>query len=462
MTIWQPNLDKYKLPKYKALATAIGEAVTQGELKPGDKLPTHRKLADLLQVTVGTVTRAYAEAERKQLIESRVGSGTYVRGRSRSGEFEINHPDKDVIDLSFSFALVLNQTELLSEELKILSNDHKLLREILDYQTPGGIIHHREAGLKWLEMTGVYSGNTDRIIITNGGQHGFHTATTALCQSGDSVVSCGLSYPGFAVVNQQLGLRHIGLDWDDQGVLPQALRLACARFKPRVFYVNTRINNPTCEVMTERRIDEIAEIIREHQMWVIEDDVQGCLQDKSIPTFANRHPDITVYITSTSKALTGGLRIGYILPPPSIDRPIRHALKASCWMAAPMMAEIVSRWIDKGIALSIIETQQRIMRQRQALVSEYLKGHSYNSADHSYNVWLKLPENRQAQEFWQTLSSKNILVKPASAFVSGNFTPPQAVRFCVGGDTSDSDLKKALEIISTELKQPGPEIDFCF
>ncbi len=462
MTIWNPDISQYDLPKYKALATAIDDAIVSGELKAGDKLPTHRRLADTLSVTVGTVTRAYAEAERKQLIESRVGSGTFVKTHSSGNDFELNHPSKDVIDLSFSFALVLNQTEELAEELKALSSDAKLLREILEYQTPGGILRHREAGMKWLEMTGVYSGNTDRIIITNGGQHGFHTATAALCQSGDTVISCGLTYPGFSVVTQQLGLRHIGIEWDSEGILPKALRLACSRFKPRVFYVNTRINNPTCEVMTEQRIDEIAEILREHQIWVIEDDVQGCLQNKSIPTFANRHPDITVYITSTSKALTGGLRIGYILPPPSIDRTIRHALKASCWMAAPMMAEITSRWIEKGLALSIIQTQQKAMKKRQQMVSRYLNQYHYNSAEHSYNVWLKLPENRNAQEFCQSLAAQNVLVKPSTAFAAGNFVPPQAVRFCLGGDTNRSDLEKALEIIKTELQQPGPEIDFCF
>ncbi|GAB2189205.1 transcriptional regulator MdrR2 [Sessilibacter sp. MAH1] len=460
MTIWQPNLEKYSSPKYKALAQAIDDAIAKGELRPGEKLPTHRKLADLLGVTVGTVTRAYAEAERKHLIESKIGSGTFVRTTGSGTSFEISHAEQGVIDLGFSFALPLNQAELLSQELQLLSQDKKILQHILEYQPPGGMLHHREAGLQWLDITGIQSAEMERLIITNGGQHGFHSATAALCQAGDTALSCGLTYPGFSAVAQQLGLRHVGLEWDDQGVLPEAVKLACQRFKPRILYVNTRINNPTCEVMTEARIDSIAEILREHQVWVIEDDVQGCLQDKTLPTFTNRHPDISVFVTGTSKALTGGLRIGYLLAPQAVDRAIRSAVQASCWMAAPMMAEIVSRWITNGTAQNIINSQRDIMDKRQKLVGEFLKDSSFKAAEKGYNVWLPLPETRRAQEFTKSLANRKVLVKPSTAFAAGHFNAPQAIRFCTGGHTSLADLRTALEIISDELKQPGPELDF--
>ena len=78
MTIWTPILDS-ALPKYLALAQAIEEAINQGELKPEDKLPPQRRLADAIKVTIGTISRAYIEAERRGLVTAKMGSGTYVR-----------------------------------------------------------------------------------------------------------------------------------------------------------------------------------------------------------------------------------------------------------------------------------------------------------------------------------------------------------------------------------------------
>ena len=97
MTIWIPDLSSSVGPRYKAIAEALAIDVRNGTLKAGDRLPTHRDLAYRLGVTVGTVTRAYAEAQRRGLIEGHVGRGSFLaqpvnlpaasasRSRSRAG-----------------------------------------------------------------------------------------------------------------------------------------------------------------------------------------------------------------------------------------------------------------------------------------------------------------------------------------------------------------------------------------
>src|SRR5215475_14921552 len=80
MTIWQPDLASVAGPRYLAIVDALADDLDHGRLRAGDRLPTHRDLAYRLGVTVGTVTRAYAEAERRGLIKGEVGRGTYIRG----------------------------------------------------------------------------------------------------------------------------------------------------------------------------------------------------------------------------------------------------------------------------------------------------------------------------------------------------------------------------------------------
>ena len=96
MTIWQPELESDK-PRYVAIADAIARDTASGRLTPGSRLPTHRDLADLIGVTVGTVTRAYSEAARRGLISGEVGRGTFVRALP---EATAAVSDNGVIDLS--------------------------------------------------------------------------------------------------------------------------------------------------------------------------------------------------------------------------------------------------------------------------------------------------------------------------------------------------------------------------
>ncbi len=87
MTIWVPSIEHMTGPRYRAIAQAIGDAIARGGLAPGEKLPPQRRLADALGVTVGTVTRGYAEAEHRGWVSARVGSGTYVKERRPSHVF---------------------------------------------------------------------------------------------------------------------------------------------------------------------------------------------------------------------------------------------------------------------------------------------------------------------------------------------------------------------------------------
>ena len=82
MTKWSPDLDELAGPRYVAIADALAADISNGRLPAGTRLPTHRDLAWELKVTVGTVSRAYAEAERRGLIYGEVGRGTYVRERT--------------------------------------------------------------------------------------------------------------------------------------------------------------------------------------------------------------------------------------------------------------------------------------------------------------------------------------------------------------------------------------------
>ena len=76
---------------FLAIADAIGRAIEAREPRPGEKLPPQRPLAKALDADLTTVTRGYAEARRRGLIEAAVGRGTFVRDAGSSA-----HPSAGV------------------------------------------------------------------------------------------------------------------------------------------------------------------------------------------------------------------------------------------------------------------------------------------------------------------------------------------------------------------------------
>ena len=100
MTIWVPDLRARRGPRYLAIADALGDDAGAGRLRAGTRLPTHRDLADRLGLTVGTVTRAYAEAARRGLVAGEVGRGTFVRAPVRPGQAGAPAEGPDFVDLS--------------------------------------------------------------------------------------------------------------------------------------------------------------------------------------------------------------------------------------------------------------------------------------------------------------------------------------------------------------------------
>jgi DNA-binding GntR family transcriptional regulator len=81
-TTWAPDLTQFPGPKYLGLSRALRDAIRSGELPANSQLPTVRDLAWRLQLTPGTVARAYQLAKQEGLLAATVGRGTFVAAQS--------------------------------------------------------------------------------------------------------------------------------------------------------------------------------------------------------------------------------------------------------------------------------------------------------------------------------------------------------------------------------------------
>jgi DNA-binding transcriptional MocR family regulator len=467
MTIWNPRLDvdPGDAPLYLNLARAIEADVRAGVLAPGDRLPTHRDLADRLGVNVGTISRAYAECERGGWIQGEVGRGTFVRGaapRRVEDRFSGLAPDPaaGVIDLGLNVP-VSSLAPDLADALRSLAAEIEGLgagarrssedgRELLDYPPPQGALRDREAGVQVLAAHGVPA-PVERVTVCAGGQHGLAVCLGAVCRPGDTVAAEQLAYPGLRALAEARGLRVEPVEMDAHGIVADAFERACTAVRPRALYLAPTFQNPTaCTLPAERR-EQIAEIARRHGVFLIEDDVHRMLEPDGPPPLAALAPELTLYVASLSKCLAPGLRVGWIAAPGALHDRVVEEVWSSIWSVSPLTTALAAAWVRDGTFARVAKERRDEARARQELAGEVFAGlpagFGVRSAPTACHAWLELGEGWNATSFASTCRERGVGVSPADAFFLGRAAPPAAVRVSYSAASDRATLARALAVL---------------
>lgn len=445
--MWTPNLTP-DLPAYQALADAIAQAISKGELAPGDRLPPQRDLADKLGVNLGTVSRAYQLACQRGLTQGEVGRGTYVRSdRGGMSAFQQQAGGRALIDLSMNTPSPVHDPNL-SQLLQELARED--CQHLLRYQVPGGNAAQLEAGAEWLRRLGLKS-SPQELVVCGGAQHAIFLCFMLLADRGQTVLCEELTYPGAAAAARSLGLQVHAVALDEQGIQPEALERALRSTRAKVIYSLPTLHNPTTASLSKARRAQLAQIVERHQAWLIEDDILGGLLPKPPTPVAALIPERSFFVGSVSKLIAGGLRVAYVRPPQSWRQALVGSLQANAWMTSPISCELSGRLILSGAADLVLKQRRAEIFQRNQLAQEVLgEPFQLRTAD-TYHAWLELPQAWSGDAFSAELAQRGVLVRAATAFHVGRGAVPRAVRISLSGASSDTDLRTGLERIREVL-----------
>ncbi|MCA9626957.1 MAG: PLP-dependent aminotransferase family protein [Myxococcales bacterium] len=449
--MWIPKLAPEKAA-YQALADSIAEAISSGELAPGDRLPPQRELADALGVNLGTVSRGYQLACQRGLTQGEVGRGTYVRSdHGGMSAFEHQQSGRMLIDLSMNTPSPVHDPNL-SQLLRELARDD--CQHLLRYQVPGGNAAQLEAGAEWLSRLGL-AAQPAELFVCGGAQHAIFLCFLALTQRGQTVLCEELTYPGAAAAARSLGLQVHAVSLDDQGLEPEALDRALRSTRAKLIYALPTLHNPTTGSLSKHRRAEIAEIVERHQAWLIEDDILGGLLRKPPTPVASLIPERSFFVGSVSKLLAGGLRVAYVRSPPAWRQRLVSSLQASSWMTSPITCELSRRLILSGEVENILDSRRAEISERNRIARELLADFELRTAD-TYHGWLELPTPWSADAFTAELAQRGVLVRSATAFHLGRGAVPAAVRVSLSGARSDAELRVGLDRIRELLAAGAP------
>ncbi len=448
---WAPQLSRLGKPRYLAIADAIAEDIRNGKLSPSDRLPPQRKLARRLDIDFTTVARGYIEAQRRGLIESRVGHGTFVRAPAKRRHGPIaRHPE--IVDLSMNLPPEPDDPELLDrmqDGLEALGRD---LVYLMRYQGFGGVQADKDAASHWLRHR-MLAPPQDRLFIAPGAHPALLGILGVVAKAGDVLLSESLTYPGVRSIAAQLGLRHVGLPMDDDGVDAEAFADACKRLSPRALYLNPTLLNPTTHTIAPARRTEIIAIARRFGVAIIEDDPYGFLPVDGPPPFAALAPDITWHVAGLAKCLGAGLRIAYVVVPDVRSGWLfASSVRTATVMASPVTIALATRWIGDGTADALLAAVRQESMERQKLVSVILPKGSFRADPVGFHLWLSLPAPWTRSAFVGHTRSTGVSVVASDAFATEG-TPPEAVRVCLGGPADRSAVRSALEFMAHALAE---------
>jgi DNA-binding transcriptional MocR family regulator len=446
--MWLPNLDSRKGPVYRAIADAIDQDVQSGALRAGSRLPPHRDLADHLGVTVTTITRAYTEAARRGLINGHVGRGTFIRGQEAYDEAT---SDNSLIDLSIN--VLMPDREVANLAAHLFQRRVLPWTQLLGYAPRRGHLRHRQAMAIWLKQLGL-TVDPEHLVLTAGAQHGLQASFAALLGPGDTILTEDLTYSGARMLSQQMQLKMRGVAMDVEGLRPDALEMACRSTRARVLYCMPRMQNPTSAVMSERRRRQIAAIVEKYRLTLVEDDTYGFLSPERTP-LAPLIPHRTLFVTSLSKSLFPGLRLGCVVAPPSIVEKVAGAVWTSMISTSPIGADLLSGWIEDGTATRIMEWKRHEGAARQMMAKRLLTGERYQSHPLSHHVWLSLPARWSSDGFVAQARSRGVILNASSEFAVGDHQP-RAVRLCLGTPRTRAGLEQALTRVAECLMDRAP------
>tara|TARA_R110002050_G_scaffold1244_5_gene8830 strand:- start:135905 stop:137290 length:1386 start_codon:yes stop_codon:yes gene_type:complete len=452
--MWIPRIQTGSRLKYLGIVDAIESDIKHRVLKPGDKLPAQRAIAEHLKIDLTTVTRALNEATKKGLVETQRGSGSFIAQTAFSLYNLSSLTEGKNIDLSMNnppHPAIFNLHDEIVKGLAQLGTDGRAF-DHLNYQETAGNPRDREAGALWLSQR-IADINSDKLLISSGAHSALFSILSYLKHTYQRIAAPALSYPGLRSIADHLGFDVVGIAMDEQGMIPEYFEQSCQTKKPDILYLIPNIDNPTTATLPLARRQQLVAIAEQYNVIIIEDDPYAPFQDILLPSLYSLAPQRTWHIATLSKCISPALRVAYVVAP-DLEQALSLAekMRISNLMAPPLMTELASHWIRSGMLQQITHAIKLENTARHAIASTVFGQNNLTSSVVGPHIWLALPANWRALEFAEHAHRSGVSIVPSSAFVTES-TSTQAVRISLGGTIDSQSLTDAFSVLAGLLQQ---------
>lgn len=458
----------------RQLAQRLRNAITAGELKPGERLPATRSMATSLGLARGTVVEVFDQLTAEGYLEAKVGAGTRV-ATMPAGDM-VPAPASDSVNagdirLPASVARLTAVAQTLTPTLPIpfsiavpaagIAPDDNWRRlgnrvraskraQPTGYADPLGLQDLRVAIADYVRRARAVSCDPEQVIVTSGTQQGLYMAGRVLLERGEAAIAEDPAYPGLTAVLDDLGILTHRVPVDTQGIdvelgatlLPEA----------RAAFVTPSHQYPLGMPLSMSRRRALVGWAERNQAWIVEDDYDSELRyaGHPFPSMQGLNPSRVVYLGTFSKVLFPSLRLGYVIAPvPLVDafagaRAIldRHSPTAD--------QHVLAAYMQGGLFEAHIRRIRGLYSERRtALLSaiEEMLPHGYEiePSDQGMHVLLWLPQGMNDLKIAQRAQAVDLSVRPISTMYAAR--PRAGLMLGFGGFLPDQ-IRRAVRALA--------------
>ncbi|WP_418648670.1 PLP-dependent aminotransferase family protein [Thauera butanivorans] len=430
---------------YQDIADRTAALIADGVLRPGERLPSVRQACRRHGVSPVTVTQAYHLLESRGLIEARPKSGYFVRARLGHGLPEPAMSDPvgeatalQVSDFIFQIldsvrdpAIVPLGSSFPSPDLYPLDKLGRFLagagRKLAPLSTvtdlpPGNEELRRQIALRYLAQGAAVS--PQEIVITSGALEGINLCLQALTRPGDLIAVESPTFYAGLQASERLGLKVVEIpSHPREGVSLDALAGALRRHPVKACLFMLNFSNPTGSRVPDENRRALVELLRRHQVPLIEDDVYAELyfgRDAPAATKALDADGLVLHVSSFSKCLAPGYRVGWVAAGRHAREVQRQKFSTSLATAVPLQVALAGYMKRGGFDAHLRSLRRQLAEQEAMLVAgierHFPPGIRLARPDGGYFLWLELPPQADGLRLHQQALACGISIAPGPIF----------------------------------------------
>jgi DNA-binding transcriptional MocR family regulator len=428
---------------YEQIADTVEAQIRAGTYRPGDRIPSVRKLREQHGVSVSTVLEALRALEDRGLVRARPQSGHYVQTLPAAhAEPDASTPSGRARRVDAALAMRLNlgignpQAPTLGAavqgpELMPMAALNRLLSHVLrtqpaashSYDAPPGSAALRRVIAQRGVDTG-YSVSPDDVVITSGAKEAVYLSIHAVTRPGDTVAVESPGYYALLEVIGALGLRAVEIASHPRtGLDVDALARVVARRPIAAVAMASNFSNPTGALMPDAAKQRLVDLLARHDIPLVEDDVYGDLVfegPRPKPLKAFDRNGLVLHCASFSKTLSPGLRVGWAVPGRYQDRvELLKLVVNQATGVAPQLA--VAAFADSGGFERHLRRVRRMYRDQMARMSEavadrFPSGTRFTRPDGGHVLWVQLADHVDALELYDAAAARGARIAPGPMF----------------------------------------------
>lgn len=441
---------------YRMIAAEIENEIRDGRLLPGARLTPQRIFAYQRGIAISTAGRVYAELRRKNLIVGEVGRGSYVRPCLLSAD-EHSSPEPDCIDLTVSRPGFGAMGQRIARSLAGLSSIDALEGHVLP-PAAAELDAGRSTAARFLGGCG-WKPDAAAVTFSGNAREAMFAALSVLLRRGDRLGTEALSFSSTKGIADRLGVGIEPLAMDGEGVPPEEMERAHVDFGVRVFLLQPNLHNPLGTTMGADRKRRVADLLRQYDLFVVEDAVNAFLAD--LAPLASYAPDRVILVDSLSKRVSPGLTIGMAVSPEPLRLAVARASRSTAWSSMGWAFSAAVRLMEDGTATELVTDRRRDARARQALARALLQPLAVVGDQCAYHLWMPLPALWRSEAFEKEAAMCGVAVSPSHIYSVKPGYVPAAVRLSLGTPAM-ADLRRALHTVrelatrnSTDDRRPA-------